>query len=144
MKSFYSLTRKKNLGQHARERSSPEELDGVRLPIEFHPNLHPLRVQFTVDMEQLQDNRVPLALEDIVASVLVILYEAAGISFIRAAIEGPKSFLKGFSDNFLDMSIVIVPAALNEYFVLIRGACCENKQHEREDDRFLGYEALGE
>ena len=95
-------------------------------------------------MEQLQDNRVPLALEDIVASVLVIFYEAAGISFIRATIEGPISFLKGFTDNFLDMSIVIVPAALNECFVLIGGACREKEEHEREDDCFLGYEALGE
>jgi hypothetical protein len=95
-------------------------------------------------MEQIQDYLVPLALEDIVASVLVILYEAAGIGLICATIEGPISFLKGFSDNFLDMSIVIVSAALNECFVLIGGACREKEEHERVDDCFLRCKALGE
>jgi len=62
--------------------------------------LHPLGVEFAIDIEELQDNAIPLALKDIIATVLLELQKAAEIGFVGTELEGPDGLLIGFSDLF--------------------------------------------
>ena len=110
------------LRRHAREWSTPHDLERIRLPVDSDGDLLPLGVEFAINIEQLQYDLVPLAIGNIIAAVLLKFDKAAGIGLVGAAIEGPDRLFKGLPDLFLDMRIVVEPAALDEGFVLVRGA----------------------
>ena len=126
----------KTLGRHAGEGSTPHDLERVRLPVNADGDLHPLGVEFTVDIEQLQHEFIPIALDDIITPVLLKFHEATGIGLVSAAIEAPDRLFKALPDLFLDVLIVIEPAALDEGFVLVRGAGSqERRQHNQPQEQ---------
>lgn len=112
----------KTLGRHTGKRFTPHDLERVRLPVNADGDLHPLGVEFAINIEQLQGQLVPLALDDIITPVLLELDKAAGIGLIGAAIEAPDRLFKALPDLFLDVLIVVEPAALDKSVVLVRGA----------------------
>lgn len=93
------------------------QADGIRLAIDRDGNLISLRVKLPINIEQLQDQFIPLAFNDIVASELLKFYEAAGRSLVCPSIEVPVRLREGFSELLLDVHIVVKPGTLDESFV---------------------------
>lgn len=106
------------------------QADGVRLAVDRDGDRNSLRVKLPVDIEQLQDQFIPLALDDIVASKLLEFHETAGRSLVCSPIEDPVRLREGFSNLLLDMHIVVKPGALDECFVFAWFAGRENVSQE--------------
>lgn len=106
------------------------QTDGVRLAVDRDGDRNSLRVKLPIDIEQLQYQFIPLALDDIVAPKLLEFHKAAGRSLVCTPVEGPIRLREGFSELLLDVHIVVKPAALDESLVFVWFASGEKAGQE--------------